>query len=82
MSLTGQEKRKVLFDEKCLELAEHFLQDEPSDLLDPEVLAGSIQTLIEGAIEYARSNYDPAPYCSAGHRSRESCDCGPIAENE
>jgi hypothetical protein len=27
-------------------------------------------------------DYDGAPYCSYGHRTRESCDCGPIAENE
>jgi hypothetical protein len=25
---------------------------------------------------------DPAPYCSYGHRTRESCDCESIAENE
>lgn len=25
---------------------------------------------------------DPTPYCSYGHRTKASCDCGPIAENE
>jgi hypothetical protein len=25
---------------------------------------------------------DGAPYCSAGHRTKASCDCGPIASNE
>lgn len=29
-----------------------------------------------------RANYDGAPYCSAGHRTKASCDCGPIAANE
>lgn len=25
---------------------------------------------------------DGAPYCSYGHKTKASCDCGPIAENE
>lgn len=25
---------------------------------------------------------DPAPYCSYGHRTKEQCDCGPIADND
>jgi hypothetical protein len=25
---------------------------------------------------------DDAPYCSYGHRTKESCDCEPIASNE
>lgn len=25
---------------------------------------------------------DPSPYCSYGHRTQASCDCGPIASNE
>jgi len=25
---------------------------------------------------------DPTPYCSYGHKTKASCDCGPIASNE
>lgn len=25
---------------------------------------------------------DPSPWCSYGHKTEASCDCGPIAENE
>lgn len=25
---------------------------------------------------------DPSPYCSYGHKTQASCDCGPIASNE
>jgi hypothetical protein len=27
-------------------------------------------------------NYDPAPYCSYGHKTAKACDCGPIAKND
>ena len=27
-------------------------------------------------------NYDPSPYCIAGHKTKASCDCGPIADND
>jgi hypothetical protein len=50
------------FDEKCLELAEHFLQDEPS--LNTEAarttLATAIQDCIEDEIEFMRSMMEKA----------------------
>lgn len=40
-------------------------------------------TLVNDVIEdVLLDNFDPAPYCSYGHRSKATCDCGPIAENE
>lgn len=29
----------------------------------------------------ADDDYDPTPWCSYGHRTEASCDCGDIAEN-
>lgn len=26
--------------------------------------------------------HDPSPYCSFGHKTKASCDCEPIADNE
>jgi len=34
------------------------------------------------ALEQINDNYDGAPYCSAGHKTKAACDCGPIADNE
>lgn len=40
-------------------------------------------TLVSDVIEDLMTEaFDPAPYCSYGHRSAATCDCGPIAENE
>jgi hypothetical protein len=36
----------------------------------------------EWARQYLCSDFDPTPYCSAGHPSKATCDCGPIADNE
>jgi hypothetical protein len=69
-------KRRFCYDEKCEILAEHFIQDNPG--IPVQQLAQAIQEAIENFIE----NYDPTPYCSYGHMTKESCDCGPIAENE
>ncbi len=33
-------------------------------------------------IDEELADYDPTPYCSYGHKTKASCDCGPIAENE
>lgn len=50
------------FDSKCYELAEYFLQDEPS--LNTEAakttLAAEIQQCIENEIEFMRSMMEPA----------------------
>lgn len=35
-----------------------------------------------GTADVVDPNYDGAPYCSYGHRTKASCDCGPIADNE
>lgn len=45
----------------------------------PHTSLGLIEDVIEAVMA---SNTDPAPYCSYGHRSKATCDCGPIAENE
>lgn len=45
--------------------------------LEPGVLAA-----FQRYIKEARDNYDPTPYCSAGHADAAHCDCGPIADNE
>lgn len=31
--------------------------------------------------ELLADDYDPTPWCSYGHRTQASCDCGDIAEN-
>lgn len=71
-------------DEKCWELAALFLGDYPHLHDDKRIgeLARQIQTTIDGYIDDAESNYDGAPYCSYGHKTKASCDCGPIADNE
>jgi hypothetical protein len=33
-------------------------------------------------LEPEADDYDPSPYCSYGHMTKASCDCGPIARNE
>ena len=72
------------YDSKSLELAEHFLQDETglNTVSNCDGLARVIQQAVEDWIETARDNYDPTPYCSAGHKDAAHCDCGPIANNE
>jgi len=27
-------------------------------------------------------DYDPTPWCPYGHRTKEQCDCGPLADND
>lgn len=43
----------MTYDEKCLDLAQHFLADEPgTDPLDAAELAQAIQTMIEDWLLY------------------------------
>ena len=72
------------YDSKSYELAEHFLQDETGLWTDEntDALAKVIQQAVEDEVERMRDNYDPTPYCSYGHKSAATCDCGPIADNE
>lgn len=32
--------------------------------------------------EQSLQEFDGAPYCSYGHKTKAQCDCGPIANNE
>jgi hypothetical protein len=41
----------------------------------------TVLELVAAAIK-ALDDYDGAPYCPAGHRTKASCDCGDIADNE
>jgi hypothetical protein len=72
------------YDEKCYDLAAVFLGDHPHLHQERRIaeLAQQVQRTIDGYIEDAERNYDGAPYCSYGHKTKESCDCGPIASNE
>lgn len=72
------------YDPKCADLAEDFLTDESHLYTESNIdaLAKAIQQAIEDWIDVARDNYDPTPYCSYGHKTKASCDCGPIAANE
>lgn len=72
------------YDLACLDLAEGFLSDHPYlyTTANSEALAKVIQGAIDEWIESAEDNYDPTSYCSYGHKTKASCDCGPIASNE
>lgn len=72
------------YDTACYDLAAHFLEDHPhlNDSDRNHDLAAALQKLVDEFIADANANYDGAPYCSYGHKTKESCDCGPIADNE
>jgi hypothetical protein len=45
--------------------------------LEPSVLES-----FERYVKEIKGNYDGAPYCSFGHKTKADCDCPPIAANE
>jgi hypothetical protein len=73
--------------DQCVNLAESFLESDPdnahiSTWKSAGRLAAKFKEVAEEFIKHEIDNYDPTPYCSYGHRSAASCDCGPIASNE
>ncbi len=52
---------KILYDIKCLDLAEAFLEDHShlNTAANADELAGLIQKTIEDFIQYEQDNYEP-----------------------
>ena len=52
----------MTFDSKCFELAEHFLQDEPSlnTKAAKDTLASTIQQAVEDELEFMRAMMEKA----------------------
>lgn len=71
------------YDSKSRELAEHFLDEDFGSRANYADIVHRLALGIQQTVEdFCEDLNDPTPWCSYGHMTKASCDCGPIADNE